>query len=164
MGQGSWLSLQEPLEGGLSLKKPAGCRPQGTEQMSLYGNTRGYLHNEGILSCTHQAGGTQYRNEASSDTPSPPAPHLPGGTSSSIHLSVSLKLWCSAWASDSAPLVSGLAQSACEPLPSLLSSAPSLSLCCSHLICPAPSLFSPQIPLKWGIPPGGMGGRSGELS
>ena len=77
VGQGSWLSLQESLEGGLSLKKPAGCRPQGTEQMSLYGNTRGYLHNEGILSCMHQAGRTQYRNEASSDTPSPPCPPPP---------------------------------------------------------------------------------------
>lgn len=79
----------------LSLK-PAGCRPQGTEQMSLCGNTRGNLHNEGILSCMY-AGPSE--NEASSSTPPHPPPHthfpfLAAPPAPSISLSPSALVLC----------------------------------------------------------------------
>lgn len=137
------------------------CCPRGTEHVGtmsrrVYGNTQSYLRNEGAL-CSHCAGTRPARTR-------PCLCRASCWTSGSISLSVSLKLMGSPWASATVLLLS-LALSACDPLSSLLLSTLSLSCflllfdlyCC--LSCSSPN----QKSLKWGKPPGRMGGRSDAL-
>ena len=96
--------------------------PQGTEQMPLCGNPPGHLHNEGILSCTQAGPSTRMRPALTRPHPPPlPWQHL------QLHLSFCLPQTLVLCLGLCTP-VSSLALSACDPLPSLLSSAPSLSL------------------------------------